>query len=668
MKKSMSWIDIRVWIEEQRKFVEGSYVDNLYLVGNTIVLRLRCPDGEYRELIVEPGKRMCFTKRRLRGEALDPRQRLWRSLVRGCRVVGVEQLSEERIVFLRLKCGNEFRKLVVELLPRGIACVVREGDGRILITTESRSMRDRVVRPGVGYVPPPHRKPLRELSVEELAKALGRGSDLVRGLVRGWGLPPEVAEAVVHQLGLDPSERLEDLDRVAKLRDFVLDFVEKIVREPQPCIVLKNGVPEGFYPFKPPTRVAGSEVREFDSFNDAVDEYFALVESLSEEMPEEVRREMERLERAVRKIEESVEQRSRELEDLKAVLKVFEENYSLVESVHESARAAVKRWGWGELRRALSPLGVELLGCDPSKGVYKVRIGGAELELDVRKSVVEIYSELRKRVSDLEKSIARSIEERDRLLRELEELRKRASERAEARRMRLSRKVEWFERFHWTITSGGFLVLGGRDASQNISLLRKYLEPRDVVMHADVHGASAVIVKTGGREVPDGDLLEAATLAACYSKAWKAGRKCVDVFWVWGEQVSLSAPPGEYLPKGSFMVYGKKNFVKCVELKLAIGVELVENKFYRVFVGPEHLVSKRCVAYMVIEPGSEDPSRIAKEFLERLKVGGLATVADSIDVSEIASRIPGRARIIKFEMRRVVAGAEDAQGSRRDGP
>ncbi len=667
MKKSMSWIDIRVWIEEQRRFLEGSYVDNLYLVGNTIVLRLRCIDGEYRELVAEPGRRICFTKRRVRGESMDPRQQQWRSLVRSCRVVGVEQLGEERVVFLKLRCGEALRKLVIELLPRGVACVVREEDGRILLTTESRAMRDRVVRPGATYVPPPSRRPLREMSVEDLAKALESGKDLIRGLIRGWGLPPEVAETVVHDLRLDPSAKSVDLATVEKLRSYVLELIDRIVRGPQPCIVIRGGELEGFYPFKPPTRVAGAEVREFPTFNEAVDEYFALLESAERRVPEEVRREIEKLERAIERIGESIEARKRELEELRRVLRVFEESYSLVERIHELAREVVRSRGWDELGRALASLGVRLRSCDPSRGVYRIDLGGVEIELDVRRSVIEIYSGLRKRVSELEKDIERSAEERERLSKQLEELRRRAAERIEAERMRLARKVEWFERFHWTITSNGFLVLGGRDASQNISLLRRYLEPRDVVMHADVHGASAIVLKSGGKEIPEQDLLEAATLAACYSKAWKAGRRCVDVFWVRGDQISLSAPPGEYLPRGSFMVYGRKNFVRCVELKLALGIEIVENRFCRIFVGPEHLVAKRCVAYMVIEPGDEDPSRVAKRFLEELRRRGLGVVAECVDVSEVALRVPGRAKIIKFVIRGEGAGVGDAQSPRRDG-
>ncbi|HDI02157.1 MAG TPA: DUF814 domain-containing protein [Ignisphaera sp.] len=196
------------------------------------------------------------------------------------------------------------------------------------------------------------------------------------------------------------------------------------------------------------------------------------------------------------------------------------------------------------------------------------------------------------------------------------------------------------------ITSTGFLVLGGKDASQNISLLRKYAENDDIVMHADIHGASAVVIKARGKEIDEKTLREAAVLAACYSKAWKLGLNSVDVFWVKRNQISFSPPAGEYLPKGGFMVYGKKNYIRNVELRLAIGIEIVDNS-YRIIIGPEEVVSLRAIAYMVIVPGEVDPSTIAKAFISELGKIGLKELANSIDINEIIKRIPGKSKTVK---------------------
>ena len=66
------------------------------------------------------------------------------------------------------------------------------------------------------------------------------------------------------------------------------------------------------------------------------------------------------------------------------------------------------------------------------------------------------------------------------------------------------------------------MIIGGRDADQNESLVRKLLEPNDIFVHADIHGASAVIVKCVGK-ISEKALREASVIAASFSKAWKQG-------------------------------------------------------------------------------------------------------------------------------------------------
>lgn len=43
-------------------------------------------------------------------------------------------------------------------------------------------------------------------------------------------------------------------------------------------------------------------------------------------------------------------------------------------------------------------------------------------------------------------------------------------------------------------------------------------------------------------------------------------------WWVYDHQVSKSAPSGEYLPTGSFMIRGKKNFLNPPKLELGLGL------------------------------------------------------------------------------------------------
>ena len=136
------------------------------------------------------------------------------------------------------------------------------------------------------------------------------------------------------------------------------------------------------------------------------------------------------------------------------------------------------------------------------------------------------------------------------------------------------RKQMWFEKFIWFISSDGYLVLGGKDATQNEMLYKRYLRKGDVYCHADMHGASSVIIKnnpkTPDAPVPPQTLTQAGTLSVCTSSAWdsKAG---MGAWWVNADQVSKSAPTGEFLPQGSFMIRGSKNFLPAAQLLMGLG-------------------------------------------------------------------------------------------------
>ncbi|XP_057638094.1 ribosome quality control complex subunit NEMF isoform X1 [Chionomys nivalis] len=124
-----------------------------------------------------------------------------------------------------------------------------------------------------------------------------------------------------------------------------------------------------------------------------------------------------------------------------------------------------------------------------------------------------------------------------------------------------ARKVYWFEKFLWFISSENYLIIGGRDQQQNEIIVKRYLTPGDIYVHADLHGATSCVIKNPtGEPIPPRTLTEAGTMALCYSAAWDA-RVITSAWWVYHHQVSKTAPTGEYLTTGSFMIRGKKNFL-----------------------------------------------------------------------------------------------------------
>ncbi|XP_067128468.1 ribosome quality control complex subunit NEMF [Centruroides vittatus] len=134
-----------------------------------------------------------------------------------------------------------------------------------------------------------------------------------------------------------------------------------------------------------------------------------------------------------------------------------------------------------------------------------------------------------------------------------------------------ARKTFWFEKFLWFISSENYIVIAGRDIQQNELIVKRYMKAGDIYVHADLHGASSVVIKNpSGKPIPPKTLNEAGTMAICYSAAWNE-KIVTSAWWVYHHQVTKTAPTGEYLVPGSFMIRGKKNLLPPSHLIVGFG-------------------------------------------------------------------------------------------------
>lgn len=148
-------------------------------------------------------------------------------------------------------------------------------------------------------------------------------------------------------------------------------------------------------------------------------------------------------------------------------------------------------------------------------------------------------------------------------------LEKKESKKKVVAKEKITRKTFWFEKFNYCFTSNKKLILSGKNAQQNDILVKKYLTPNDLYFHADIHGASSVILKNGLKYMDEKCIEETGAVSLCMSNAWKS-KVTANVYYVECEQVSKVANPGEYLKTGSFMIRGKKNFVDVFRLEYGI--------------------------------------------------------------------------------------------------
>ncbi|MEM2878676.1 MAG: ribosome rescue protein RqcH [Candidatus Hadarchaeales archaeon] len=631
MKLAMSRLDIMVCVRELKNAI-GARVENSYEADGSVLLSLRMMDGKRMILICEMGRRINLTS----GRPKLPKRpgsfaMLLRKHIRGAELSGIEQPWTERVVVLEFS-GIEKRYLVVELFGRG-NIILCDGSMKILHPYRSESHMGRTVRTGEAYVIPPGPRINPDSIVpEELREQMRGAPDLVRALAVNLGLGGALAEEICSRSGLGKSLSPSSISN-EDLKTLAGSIHRVFTSDPDPVIVYDEGRPLDVLPFWFKI-YTGRECRKFPSFNEALDEYFAEVAviSASERARRRLETEIERLKKILSEEQDSFSRLYEQSVWMKRRADVISLKHHFVDGLLDQVRGALRKAGSGGAMDFIRSAAASGAWWAPSvrtlrrSGEVVVDLMGEEVTLDLKFSAFqnasryyEGYKKFAEKAAGAKKAAERTAVELDRL-----------------QRMGLSafqppRKEEkiWFEKYRWALSSGGFLILGGRDEKTNSEIVRKRMGDRDIYLHAEIRGAPHVIIRSGGREVPVDDIREAAEFAAMHSRAWIEGMGSTRVFWVRPDQVSARAPPGTYLPKGSFVIRGERNYID-VPLRAALGVV----GFYGreiVMCGPVSAVRNHSRIVIEVSPGGIRKREAAEAIRRRMVEAGFNFSIDEVE-------------------------------------
>jgi len=416
----------------------------------------------------------------------------------------------------------------------------------------------------------------------------------------------------------------------------------------------ENGDPLDVLPLSSSLHAAAQK-KEYATFNEALDSYFSTqhAEKVVDRVEEQYQHERKKLEQLLQKQKSHYEEMENRAAQSRVTATTIYQQLPLVDELLTTIRDARQRnlpWREIEARLALGktrriPAAAIFERIEPQSGKVHVAIDSQSLELDIRISGVENAEQLFQRSKQLEKKVAGAriaIEDTTKKLAALSSKQEEESAQTRARTPVERRKKRWFEKFRWFKTTGGVLVLGGQDAASNQQLVRKHLAEGDLFFHADVLGAPAVVAKTAGTQSTTDELEEIAVFAVSYSRAWKAGWTVCDAYWVHSNQVSFTAPTGEYLPKGSVMVHGERNYLRSVPVRLALGL-MEEKGTPFLAAGPETAISKQASLYVRLIPGDtkvSDVAKILRTHFRSLVPPALKDKVEAISIDEIVAVLP----------------------------
>ncbi len=667
LKEKMTSFDIAAITPELNHVMQRCYVDNIYHIPpRTLLLRLRQPGEPRLHLLIEAGKRLHLTSYILEKPSRPSSFCMaLRKHLRNGVITEIGQHRFERIVTLKVNTKEGAFQLVSELFNKGNIILVSP-QNVILQALSYRRMRDRNILRGEVFqqAPSSGTNPL-ELNRQDLDEMKKFGKlEIVRALTKFLSIGGLYAEEILLRTNVNKdvscaSLTESEMDRIFDQLSPILSTIRAGKVDPQVIIDDKGDLID-VTPL-PLKKYAHLKQKPYETFNAALDDYYT--ETTTKQRATKVAKEDDRRLAKQRRI---LQKQSSTLEDLKAKIERNQEIGNaiymhlnnllfLVQRIKEEKKGGK---AWEEIastikkeKAAGTAPAIYFQSLEPEPRVLNVSIGDLTFPLSLRRSVqsnATIYYNRSKKAEKKLEGAKKALQETQVRIEKLQE--KQAEKERETRAPpQKRRRKAWYEKFRWFHSSDGFLVIGGRDATTNEILIKKHMEPHDIVFHADIRGAPFVLIKTEGKTPPEPTLGEAAQLAASYSRAWKDMFTALDVYWVSPQQVDKSPPSGQYLKKGSFRIHGSKNYARNVSLKVAIGAKSEEEHLV-IVSGPPQAISKQTETYVEVVPGEQKSGQLAKRIRRRLAEKAPKTLGEQlreVPVEEIQRSVPlGKGRIL----------------------
>ncbi len=376
--------------------------------------------------------------------------------------------------------------------------------------------------------------------------------ELVRALARKLNMGGMYAEEISLRAGFEkttPVKELSDED----LKRVYDAMIETFNDEPRPNIVFKDGAMHDVVPIELKI-YEGFEKRYFPTFSEALDEYFGKItlEKAKIEQTKKLEEKKRQLMATLKKQEEMLKGFEKGMKENQEIGDSIYANYALVERLLEEFKKATESLGWDEFKRRIeegkkagNKVALMVKGTDPKEKAVTIELDGKKVKLYLEKSIgenAEFYYEKAKKFRHKYEGALKAYEDTKRKLEEVEKLIEEEQKKELKVKKLERRKRKWFEKFRWFISSEGFLVLAGKDASTNEVLVKKHMDDNDLYCHADVYGAPHVVIKNGQKAGGEKTIFEACQFAVSMSKAWSQGLYSADAYWAIPTR-SRSRPP-----------------------------------------------------------------------------------------------------------------------------
>ena len=708
MKANMSGFDLRAIVGELSQFA-GAYVKKSYMPHyEQIVLRINPKESNQFDLVIVRGSRV-YTSTRDRPMPMTPPPfaMVLRKFLKNARMTAVRQLGFDRVLALDFDTKFGQMHLYVEVFREGNVILVDQ-EGIIIQPLTHAKYSGRILKKGVQYQPPPAALDPHDLDQTALKEMFENSDrDLVATLGGKANLGGTHANAVCELAGITANSATAEVD-VGKIHQALQTLLAGLTTGAKGYLILKpdkeqssadlqvlsdgqtddakrDKFLEQYANEASPTLLPahdGKPRMEFATLCAAVDAWRgphdagALARREAEKLDiaspgRGFSTEVEKLERRKAQQEKALSGFTKKIEKQQMIGHIIQNNWNHVESLLSQIREAVETNGWKDTQKMAKqiPWIVSMNGAERTfisilpddngepKGLQ------AQLRLDdsVHQNAQFFFTTANKQKAKT-KGAVEALEETNIQLKRALKKEVKAKETGRLSKVKRSKRL-WFENHRWSMTTGGHLLVGGKDAKGNDAIVKKHLSGSDMYLHADIHGAPScslratqgfvidenppanipkdipaykLVDKLGDERINDDKLIEAATLALCWSRAWSSGGGHGTVFAVKPAQVSKTAQTGEYVGKGAFIVRGQRQWFRDLDVKIGIGIVAI-NGVPLLMSGTPDLILSICSRYAILSSGITKKDRLANRIYKNT----------GISTDEILAVLPGPCDIME---------------------